>query len=141
MLDLAFAMAPPPEGAEQGPGGFLAMFPPLIMMGLIFYFVLIRPQQKKHQEQRNMLDSLKEGDNVITLSGIHGTVRKLKDDVVTLQIAENVRIKINRASIGVRRTEGPGKESDEPEKEKDDDKQAQAKDKKDNKKKKGKSKG
>lgn len=103
MLDLAFAMAPPPEGAEGGGGGILSILPPMIMMFLIFYFILIRPQQKKQKEQRTMLDDLKEGDNVITMSGIHGTVRKLKDDVITLQIADNVRIKINRASIGMLR--------------------------------------
>lgn len=102
MLDIAFAMAPPPEGAEGG-GGIMSILPPMIMMFLIFYFILIRPQQKKQKEQRKMLDDLKEGDNVITMSGIHGTIRKLKDDVITLQIADNVRIKINRASIGTLR--------------------------------------
>ena len=50
-----------------------------------------------------MLDDLKEGDNVITLSGIHGTVKKIKEDIVVLQIDNNVRIKINRSSIGVSR--------------------------------------
>jgi len=53
-----------------------------------------------------MLDDLKEGDNVITLSGIHGTVKKLKEDIVVLQIDNNVRIKINRSSIGVSRESG-----------------------------------
>ena len=50
-----------------------------------------------------MLDDLKEGANVVTLSGIHGTVKKIKDDIVVLQIDNNVRIKINRASIGINR--------------------------------------
>jgi preprotein translocase subunit YajC len=99
MLDLVFAMAPPPEGADPGGGSLLALLPPMIMMFLIFYFILIRPQQKKQQEARKMLDDLNEGDNVITLSGIHGTIKKLKDDTVMLQIADNVRIKINRSSI------------------------------------------
>jgi preprotein translocase subunit YajC len=98
MLDIAFAMAPPPEGSEGG-GGFLSLLPPMIMMFAIFYFILIRPQQKKQKEAMKMLDSLKEGDTVVTLSGIHGTIKKLKDDTVMLQIAENVRIKINRSSI------------------------------------------
>ena len=53
-----------------------------------------------------MLDDLKEGDNVITLSGIHGTVKKIKEDIVVLQIDNNVRIKINRSSIGVSRESG-----------------------------------
>ncbi len=98
MLDIAFAMSPPPEGSEGG-GGFLSLLPPMIMMFAIFYFILIRPQQKKQKEAIKMLDSLKEGDTVVTLSGIHGTIKKLKDDTVMLQIAENVRIKINRSSI------------------------------------------
>ena len=100
MVDLAFAMAPPPEGAEAGGGSILALLPPMIMMFLIFYFILIRPQQKKQKETRKMLDELKEGDNVVTLSGFHGMVKKLKDDIVTLQLAENVKVKINRSSIG-----------------------------------------
>ena len=98
MLDIAFAMAPSPEGSEGG-GGFLSLLPPMIMMFAIFYFILIRPQQKKQKEALKMLDQLKEGDTVVTLSGIHGTIKKLKDDTVMLQIADNVRIKINRASI------------------------------------------
>ncbi len=104
MLDIAFAMAPPPDGADPGGGSLLALLPPMIMMFLIFYFVLIRPQQKKQQESRKMLDDLKEGDNVITLSGIHGTIKKIKDETVMLQIADNVRVKINRSSIGNKRT-------------------------------------
>lgn len=99
-LDWVIAMAPPAEG-QQGGGGFLALLPPIIIMFLIFYFILIRPQQKKQKEARNMINELKEGDNVVTLSGIHGTIRKLKEEVITLQIAENVRIKINRTSIAV----------------------------------------
>jgi preprotein translocase subunit YajC len=100
MLDLAFAMAPPPDGSDPGGGSLLSLLPPMIMMFMIFYFVLIRPQKKKQDEARKMIDELKEGDTVVTLSGIHGTVKKLKEDTVMLQIADNVRIKINRSSIG-----------------------------------------
>ncbi|UCD11746.1 MAG: preprotein translocase subunit YajC [Nitrospinaceae bacterium] len=103
MLDIAFAMAPPPDGAQPGGGGLLTLLPPMIIMFAIFYFILIRPQQKKQQEVRKMLDELKEGDTVVTLSGIHGTIKKLKEDIVMLQIAENVRIKINRSSIASRK--------------------------------------
>ena len=70
------------------------------MKFMIFYFVLIRPQQKKQKEARQMVEDLKEGDTVVTLSGIHGTIKKLKEDTVMLQIADNVRVKINRSSIG-----------------------------------------
>ena len=78
----------------------------MIMMFLIFYFILIRPQQKKQKETRNMLDQLKEGDNVVTLSGFHGTVKKIKEDIVVLQIADNVKVKINRSSIGLLKSGG-----------------------------------
>ncbi|MFQ5483554.1 MAG: preprotein translocase subunit YajC [Nitrospinaceae bacterium] len=100
-LQHTLAMAPPAPGQEQGGGSMLAILPPIVFMFLIFWFVLIRPQQKKQAETRKMLDDLKEGDNVITMSGIHGIIKKLKDDVATLQIADNVRIKINRSSIGI----------------------------------------
>ncbi len=105
-IEYVVGMAPPPpaDGQPQSQGSLLALLPPVIFMFLIFWFMLIRPQQKKQQETRKMLDDLKEGDNVVTLSGIHGTIKKLKEDVVTLQIAENVRIKINRSSIGTTRS-------------------------------------
>lgn len=106
MLDAVFAMAPPPEGADGGGGGFLTLLPPMIMMFAIFYFILIRPQQKKQKETKKLLDDLKEGDNVVTLSGIHGSIKKIKDDTVMLQIADNVKIKINRTSIAALKSEG-----------------------------------
>jgi len=105
--------------AEAPPGGILSFLPPLIIMFLIFYFVLIRPEQKKQAKARQMLNELKEGDNVVTLSGIHGTIKKLKDDVVTLQVADNVRIKFERSAIGkVKNTSGGG-EAKEAKKDKD----------------------
>jgi len=106
MLDVVFAMSPPPEGADGAGGGFLTLLPPMIMMFAIFYFILIRPQQKKQKETQKLLDDLKEGDNVVTLSGIHGSIKKIKDDTVMLQIADNVKIKINRTSIAALKNEG-----------------------------------
>lgn len=102
IIEWVITMAPQPSngGKPQGPGMLLSFVVPMIFVGLIFYFVLIKPQKKQHEETQKMRDSLEEGANVITSSGIHGTVKKIKDDIVTLQIADNVRIKINRASIG-----------------------------------------
>ncbi len=102
IIDWVISMAPPPSdgGQSQGPGMFLSFIVPMIFVGLIFYFVLIKPQKKQHQEVQKMRDNLEEGANIITTGGIHGTVKKVKDDIVTLQIADNVRIKINRGSIG-----------------------------------------
>jgi preprotein translocase subunit YajC len=66
---------------------------------IIFYFLLILPQQKKQKQLKLMLDALKKGDKVVTASGIWGTVTNLGKDTVTLQIADNTKIKIQREHI------------------------------------------
>ena len=102
IIDWVITMSPPASqgGDQQGPGMLLSFVIPMVFVGLIFYFVLIKPQKKQHQEVQKMRDSLEEGASIITTGGIHGVVKKVKEDVVTLQIADNVRIKINRGSIG-----------------------------------------
>ncbi|MBI2354898.1 MAG: preprotein translocase subunit YajC [Deltaproteobacteria bacterium] len=100
MLGLAFAMAGPPGGG--GDGGVMAMFQqilPLVFMFAIFYFLLIRPQQKKAKEHKSLLDALKKGDNVITAGGVHGKVVSVDDTIVTLEIATGVNIKITKSYI------------------------------------------
>ena len=98
---IMMAQQPPQGGGQpQGPGMLLSFVVPMVFVGLIFYFVLIKPQKKQHQEVQKMRDELDEGASVITTGGIHGVVKKVKDEIVTLQIADNVRIKINRGSIG-----------------------------------------
>ncbi len=90
------------EGAgKDGGGGFgsLEMFLPLLLIGAVFYFLMIRPQQKQRKEQRAMIDSLRRGDQVVTIGGIHGRIEGLREKVVVLKVAENVKIEISRASI------------------------------------------
>lgn len=77
----------------------IAQFVPLILIFIVFYFLLIRPQQKKAKEHQNYLANLKKGDRVITGGGIHGVIAGLTDTVVTLEVAENVRIKVSRSAI------------------------------------------
>ncbi len=100
MLGLAFAMGAPSGGAPAGGmmGQFQGMIP-LILMFAIFYFLLIRPQQKKAKEHRALLDALKKGDQVVTAGGMHGKVSALDDQVVTLEIAPGVNVKINKGYI------------------------------------------
>jgi preprotein translocase subunit YajC len=86
-------------GAAAGGLANIAQFVPLILIFIVFYFLLIRPQQKKAKEHQNYLSNLKKGDKVITGGGIHGQIVGLTDTVVTLEIAENVRIKVNRGAI------------------------------------------
>lgn len=74
---------------------------PLVFMFAIFYFLLIRPQQKKAKEHKALLDAMKKGDNVITAGGVHGKVAAVDDtqNIVTLEIANNVNIKITKSYI------------------------------------------
>lgn len=74
-------------------------FVPLIFIGVIFYFMLIRPQQKKEKDHQKMLGNLAKNDEVVTLSGIHGTIVTVKDKTAILRIDENVKIEIERNSI------------------------------------------
>jgi len=93
---LAHAMAP--QGGSGGAQGFGA-FVPLILIFVIFYFLLLRPQQKKAKEQRNFIDSLKAGDAVITSGGIHGRITSVEDAIVTLEIADKVRVRVSKSHI------------------------------------------
>jgi preprotein translocase subunit YajC len=95
MTGIAWAAdAAAPSGMQS-----LAQFVPLILIFIVFYFLLIRPQQKKAKDHQNYLANLKKGDRVITGGGIHGVITGLTDTVITLEIAENVRIKVSRSAI------------------------------------------
>jgi len=91
-----------PAWAQAGPAGAppaLMQFAPLILIFVVFYFLLIRPQQQKAKEQRTMLANLKRNDDVITAGGLYGKIMALTDKVVTLEIAPNVRVRIDRQQI------------------------------------------
>lgn len=95
MIGIAYAQG----GATPPVGSGFASFIPLILIFVVFYFLLIRPQQKKAKEHQAFLGSLKKGDEVVTSGGIHGRITGLTDAVVTMEIADGVRIKVNRGSI------------------------------------------
>lgn len=101
MLGLAFAMSGPPGGAAGSTGGMAAFQQviPLVFMFAIFYFLLIRPQQKKAKEHKALLDAIKKGDQVITAGGVHGKVVAVDDGIVSLEIANGVVIRINKPYI------------------------------------------
>jgi len=96
---LAYAMGGFGTGGSGGEGGGFGAFVPLILMFAIFYFLLIRPQQKKAKAHKQLLASIKKGDRVISSGGLHGVVTGLADDVVTMEIAPKVRVKVSRGSI------------------------------------------
>lgn len=77
----------------------LTNFLPIIIMFAIFYFLLIRPQQKKAKTRNAMLAAVKKGDKIVTIGGMHGTIQELADDTVTLRVAHNVNITFDRGAI------------------------------------------
>ena len=97
MIDIAYAQAAPGVG---GPGPLVTILP-FILIFVIMYFMVIRPQQKKAKEHQEMLSKLKRNDEVMTSGGIYGKVIDLKETVVTLEVAPNVRVRVHRPQISV----------------------------------------
>jgi preprotein translocase subunit YajC len=96
--DLAYAAAASPGGG--GPG---AIVQPLILFGAmfaIFYFIVLRPQQRQKAERERMLSALKRGDRVVTNSGLHGTIVALGEHTVTIRVADQVKLEFDRAAVG-----------------------------------------
>jgi preprotein translocase subunit YajC len=98
MVDYAYAAAQSPSGS--GGGSMMVQIAFFAAIFAIFYFLLIRPQQKQKRERESMLSAVKPGDRVVMSSGLHGTVVKLSDHNVTLKVADQVRLEFDRSAIG-----------------------------------------
>jgi len=98
MVDYAYAAAQSPSGS--GGGSMMVQVAFFAAIFAIFYFLLIRPQQKQKRERESMLSTVKPGDRVVMSSGLHGTVVKLSDQSVTLKVADQVRLEFDRSAIG-----------------------------------------
>ena len=97
--DLAYAASGPP-GSSGGPAAFVQ---PLILFGAmfaIFYFIVLRPQQRQKAERERMLSAIKKGDKVVTSSGMHATVVGLNEHTVVLRVADQVKLEFDRSAIG-----------------------------------------
>ena len=95
--DVAYAMAQP--GGDGGGSSMLTGLMPLFVIIMLFWFIILRPQQKKAKDHETFLSSLKRGDNVVTAGGIHAKISGINDKVLTLEISPKVKIKINRSQI------------------------------------------
>ncbi|MEO8604110.1 MAG: preprotein translocase subunit YajC [bacterium] len=116
MIDVAWA-----QGAAGGSGlspGLLNL-PMMAVLFAIFYFMLIRPQQQKQKEHKLLLANLKKNDEVITTGGMYGRVMSLTDEIVTVEIAPNVRVRVSRAQIANVTTAKPSSGTATNDKEKD----------------------
>jgi len=98
LISTAYAMGA--AGGQGGQAGGIAGFLPIIILFAIFYFLLIRPQQKKAKEHREMINNLKKGNRIITSGGIYGTIESIDDTTIGLEIAEKVKIKVSRGNVG-----------------------------------------
>jgi preprotein translocase subunit YajC len=98
MVGYAYAAAGAPSG--QGGSSMMVQLAFFAAIFAIFYFLLIRPQQKQKRERETMLAAVKPGDRVVMSSGLHGTVVKLSEHGVTLKVAEQVRLEFDRSAIG-----------------------------------------
>lgn len=105
-----FLLAVAQQQGQQGqPGGaFGSLLIPMILVFGVMYFLVMRPQIKKQKETQKMLSELKKGDDVVTTGGIIGRISGMKDDEVTLQIQEGVRVRILRSAIVGRHTQKTG---------------------------------
>ncbi len=95
----AFAQASPAGAPAGGMSGIMNMLLPLMVIFFIFWLLLIRPQQKKMKKHQEFISSLKKGDEVITSSGIFGKIAGVADNAITLEIADGVKIKVEKAHI------------------------------------------
>ena len=105
--------APVTDGAEMGPAGMITSFLPFVAVILIFYFLIIRPQNKKRKETEKMLGALKKGDKIVTIGGIYGTIQNVKETTVIVKVDENVKLEFLRSAISAVIT--PSRETEETE--------------------------
>jgi len=86
---------------QQGNGmtGLVSSLLPFVLIILVFYFLILRPQQKKQKARQRLLESVKKGDKVITSGGIHGTVEGVEDKTVLVKISDNTKVKMDRSAI------------------------------------------
>ena len=89
-----------PSGAGGDENPLISMLP-IILIGLVMYFFMIRPQVKKAKDQKKYISEIKKGDQVVTVGGIHGKIADIKEDTFIIEVENNVRLKINKASVSV----------------------------------------
>jgi preprotein translocase subunit YajC len=104
-----------------GAGNPLISFVPFILIIGIFYFLIIRPQNKKQKETQKMLSALKKGDKVVTIGGIHGTIQSVRENSVILKIDENTKVEFSRSAISSVEAVAKEKEAEKIEEDDDDD--------------------
>lgn len=96
---MAFLAAAPSDQALSIQGGLIAQLLPLLVMVAVFYLFLLRPQQQQQKRRQEMLGKLKRGDKVLTVGGLYGEIVAMRDDVLTVRLADNVDVRMTRSGI------------------------------------------
>lgn len=100
VITLAPGLAFSQEGGKGGsPTQGLGMFLPLILIFVIFYLLIVRPQQKQAKKRQEMINALQKGDEVVTVGGVHGKVVGVADQILTVEIADNCKVKMERSGV------------------------------------------
>lgn len=88
------------QAPEGGSGGLVSLLLPLVLIAAVFYFLIMRPQKKREEEHQEMIESLKKGDQIVTIGGIHGTIRQIDEDSVLAQVDSNgVKLRFDKQAI------------------------------------------
>lgn len=96
------------QSSGEGGGALISMLLPLLLVFVVFYFFIIRPQRQREQQHQEMVSALKKGDKVVTIGGIHGTVAKVDETSVLVQVDGNMKLRFSKNAIG----STPGKEDE-----------------------------
>jgi preprotein translocase subunit YajC len=99
VLSLLMASPQGAEGAQGGAAGGFMTFLPFVAIIAIFYFLIIRPQNKKQKETQKMLSALKKGDKIVTIGGVHGTIQSVKEQSVVIKVDDSTKIEFSRSAI------------------------------------------
>ena len=111
VFELLAMGSPTPPGTEPNPTGqMLQMVGMFVVLGVMFYFLLIRPQQKQRKEQDNLLKNIKSGDRILMTNGMYGIVTNVKDKSLMVKIADNVKVEVIKSAVStvIQRGEGEG---------------------------------
>ena len=100
MMNLMNVLLMAPQTKEANPNPVM-QFLPLILIGIVFYFFMIRPQTKKMKDQKTFIENIKKGDKVVTIGGIHGKIADINEDTYLLEIENGVKMKIDKVSVSL----------------------------------------
>lgn len=98
---LSVLLFAPPQGQGEGSGGGIWSFLPLILIILVFYLFFIRPQMRKNKDQKKFRESLKKGDRVVTIGGIHGKILEVSETTVVLDVGNQVKMIFEKSAVAM----------------------------------------